>query len=101
MSAPLPHQPQYAAEGASWPQLIGLFAKLGVVAFECPSGGLHLSHENMVFEFLRDGRPAEPGEEASLIVTNLNSYVSPLLRYSVGDLVVPSEKTCPRCEPIT
>ncbi|MBM4336805.1 MAG: phenylacetate--CoA ligase family protein [Deltaproteobacteria bacterium] len=68
--------------------------ELGVIAFECPSRGLHLAHENMVFEFLRDGRPALPGETASLLVTNLNSLVSPLVRYELGDLVVPSAKRC-------
>ncbi len=68
--------------------------ELGVIAFECPSGGLHLSHETMVFEFLCEGRAARPGEQANLVVTNLNSYVSPLVRYSVGDLVVPSEEPC-------
>jgi chromate transporter len=36
MSGPRPHQPQYAAEGATWPQLIGLFLRLGVVAFGGP-----------------------------------------------------------------
>ncbi len=69
--------------------------ELGIIAFECPSGGLHLSHENMIFEFIREGRAALPGEEASLVVTNLNSYVSPLVRYKVGDLVVPSNEVCP------
>jgi phenylacetate-CoA ligase len=68
--------------------------ELGVIAFECPSGGLHLSHENMIFEFIREGRAALPGEEASLVVTNLNAYIAPLVRYAVGDLVVPSEKVC-------
>ena len=48
MSAPLPHQPQYAAEGASWPQLIGLFAKLGVVAFGGPVSHIAMMDREVV-----------------------------------------------------
>ena len=36
MSAQLPHQPQHAEVAATWPQLIGLFLKLGLVAFGGP-----------------------------------------------------------------
>ncbi|MHA7836089.1 MAG: phenylacetate--CoA ligase family protein [bacterium] len=68
--------------------------ELGIIAFECPEGGLHLTHENMFFEFVRDGRPAKPGETAELVVTNLNGYSAPLLRYRVGDVVVPSDHDC-------
>lgn len=68
--------------------------ELGIIAFECPSGGLHLSHENLHFEFLTDGRPAAPGETASLVVTNLNDLAAPLVRYSVGDFVVAADSAC-------
>jgi phenylacetate-CoA ligase len=68
--------------------------ELGILAFECPEGGLHLTHENHYFEFLKDGAPARPGEPAELVVTNLNAYSAPLIRYWVGDIVVPSAAAC-------
>jgi phenylacetate-CoA ligase len=68
--------------------------ELGVIAYECPSGGLHLSHENHIFEFLTNGRDARPGERAELVITNLNEKAAPLVRYAIGDFVVPTDRAC-------
>jgi len=48
MTPPRPHQPQYAAEGSSWPQLIGVFAKLGVVAFGGPVAHIAMMDREVV-----------------------------------------------------
>ena len=45
---PLPHQPQYAAETASWRELIGLFAKLGLVAFGGPVAHIAMMDREVV-----------------------------------------------------
>ncbi len=66
----------------------------GIIAFECPAGGLHVAHDNLFVEYLRDGEPGRPGEDAELVVTNLNERAAPLVRYAVGDVVVPSDKSC-------
>ncbi|MDH5561896.1 MAG: hypothetical protein OEY59_13685 [Deltaproteobacteria bacterium] len=68
--------------------------ELGVIGFECRHKSIHLSHENYILEFLKDGRPAQAGETAELVVTNLRNYASPLIRYAVGDFVVPSARVC-------
>jgi len=68
--------------------------ELGIIAFECPERGLHVSHDNLLIEYLVEGRPAKAGEQAELVVTNLNEWVHPLLRYKVGDFAAPSTKTC-------
>ena len=68
--------------------------ELGIIAFQCPTGGLHLSHENMIFEFLHEGAPAAAGQPAELVVTNLNNFAAPQIRYAVGDVVVPSDARC-------
>jgi len=45
---PQPHQPQYAAEAASWRELIGLFAKLGFVAFGGPVAHIAMMDREVV-----------------------------------------------------
>jgi chromate transporter len=45
---PLPHQPQYAAETASWRELIGMFAKLGLVAFGGPVAHIAMMDREVV-----------------------------------------------------
>ena len=37
-----------------------------------------------------DGRPVPPGETGRLVVTDLNNYVFPLIRYDTGDLATAS-----------
>lgn len=61
--------------------------ELGGIACECAAHtGLHISAENNYVEILRDGRPAAPGEQGDLVVTNLNNLGMPFIRYLNGDL---------------
>ncbi len=61
--------------------------ELGGISCECEAHtGLHASIENVYIEILRNGQPAEPGEEGDIIVTNLNNYGMPLIRYSIEDM---------------
>lgn len=66
------------------------------IAHECAAHqGLHVLAENNVVECLdADGRPAVPGTVGRIVVTNLNNYVMPFIRYEVGDLGVPSQRSC-------
>ena len=60
--------------------------ELGDVACECEAHtGLHVSMENNYVEILCNGRPAQSGEIADVVVTNLNNLGMPFIRYSVGD----------------
>lgn len=61
--------------------------ELGGIACECAAHtGLHISAENNYVEILRDGRPATPGEQGDIVVTNLNNLGMPFIRYLNGDL---------------
>lgn len=69
--------------------------EVGIIAFQCPEGGMHLSSENILVEFIRDGKPAQPGQMASIVVTDLNNRRMPLVRYRTGDVGCYSARLCP------
>lgn len=61
--------------------------ELACIGCECPAHtGLHVSLENVYIEILQDGRPVGHDQEGDIIVTNLNNYGMPFIRYSVGDI---------------
>lgn len=61
----------------------------GLLANGCEAGRLHLIEENAIIEVLDEhGRPAAPGEVGEIVVTGLEAFATPLVRYRVGDLAV-------------
>lgn len=71
--------------------------EVGLIASECERGnGFHLNADHLVVEILReDGRPADPGEEGDVVVTDLLNFGMPLVRYRVGDVAVATDRSCP------
>jgi phenylacetate-CoA ligase len=72
----------------------GVFDKYGSrefsgIAYECEQhAGHHVVAESYVVEILKDGAPARPGEWGEVVITDLNNFCAPLIRYRVGDLAV-------------
>ncbi len=59
------------------------------IAYECDHHqGHHVMGESYILEILRDGRPAQPGELGEVVITDLNNFAVPLIRYRIGDLAV-------------
>jgi phenylacetate-CoA ligase len=59
------------------------------VAYECDAhAGHHVVSEGYIVEILVDGRPAAPGETGEIVITDLNNFCLPFLRYRIGDLAV-------------
>lgn len=52
-------------------------AETGIIAFECPNGHMHINEENVIVEDIN-------GE---IVVTNLNSFSFPIIRYKLGDAI--------------
>ena len=57
------------------------------IAYECESHhGHHVVTEGYVVEVLKEGQPAKPGEVGEVVITDLNNYCLPFVRYRIGDL---------------
>ena len=63
--------------------------EVGAVLYECERGSRHLMAENLFVELLPDPTPDQPAA-ARLVVTDLHNRATPLLRYDLGDRVVPA-----------
>ena len=56
------------------------------IASECGSHeGHHVADENVLVEIEKDGEAAALGEEGKVLITSLNSYATPFIRYDIGD----------------
>ena len=62
--------------------------EVGAIACECDQhNGLHVLAENQYVEIIdRSGESSNPGDVGKIILTNLNNYSFPLLRYEIGDM---------------
>ena len=68
----------------------------GDVAWQCLEGGhYHINIDNVIVEVLTDGKPAVPGQIGEVVITNLNRYAMPIIRYKNGDLARLSTQDCP------
>ena len=67
--------------------------EVGAVLYECDQGTLHAMAENLFFELKPDPTEQEP-DAHSLIVTDLHNLATPLIRYEIGDRVVPIQDDC-------
>ena len=66
------------------------------IAYQCgDSPDHHVMDESYIVELLVDGRPARPGEIGEVVITDLNNFCVPLIRYRIGDLAVASEAAGP------
>jgi phenylacetate-CoA ligase len=73
--------------------------EVGAFGFECDAqpGGVHVNESEFIVEF-RDpdtGDATVEGEKGELVITNLGRTGSPVIRYRTGDLVQPSQESCP------
>ena len=64
--------------------------EVGPIALQCPvSEAYHVQSEAILVEVVNDeGEPCWPGETGRVLVTPLNNFAMPLLRYEIGDHAV-------------
>ncbi len=71
--------------------------EIGLVASWCDEGDrYHVHAEHCHVEIVDgEGRPARPGERGRMLITSLNNFAMPLLRYDADDLAIAVEGACP------
>ena len=64
-------------------------------AFECPEGrNIHIAEEHVYIECLNASDEPVYEEEGRIVITDLDNYITPLIRYEVGDLGIITNEKC-------
>lgn len=67
----------------------------GFIAHECPSGGMHLTHEDVIVEIIDpQGKVLPQGESGEIVVTHLATRHFPFVRYRTGDIGALGSEAC-------
>jgi phenylacetate-CoA ligase len=66
------------------------------IAYQCSESSFyHVQDESYLVEILVEGRRGLPGEVGEIVITDLNNYSTPMIRYRIGDLaMVVSQNRC-------
>ncbi|MCO5300452.1 MAG: glycosyltransferase [Candidatus Nanopelagicales bacterium] len=96
----LPEQVKRSIEGGLNTRVFDKYGsrEFSGIAYQCEaSDDHHVMDESYLVEVLVEGRPAKPGEVGEVVITDLNNYSVPLIRYRVGDLAqaVDQSQPCP------
>ena len=68
----------------------------GFIAHQCPAGGMHLTHEDLIVEVIDShGHCLPAGEAGEIVVTHLATRDFPFIRYRTGDIGILDSQPCP------
>ena len=69
--------------------------EFGPMAWECcEHSGYHINADGLILEFVDHGEAVAPGERGEIVCTSLFNDIFPLIRYSIGDVAIPSDERC-------
>ncbi|TVP46540.1 MAG: phenylacetate--CoA ligase family protein [Mongoliibacter sp.] len=69
-----------------------------MVASQCSHGSYHIMTPHVYLEVVdENGNEVGPGEMGRVLLTGLDNYTTPLIRYEIGDLAIKSKKTTCDC----
>lgn len=67
----------------------------GFIAHQCPSGGMHITAEDIIIETVdSEGQPTPRGTAGEIVVTHLATGDFPFIRYQTGDVGVLTDERC-------
>lgn len=67
-------------------------SEVGIIAFQCPYGKMHLSEGNLFIEHIHNSNYFDGSKE--ILLTEMYSNYFPIIRYQLGDMVVFSSEKC-------
>jgi phenylacetate-CoA ligase len=69
--------------------------EFGYTAWECKNHkGLHINCDSQIVQIVKDNAEVEDGRRGNIIITDLDNYAMPLIRYDTGDIGAKSKNTC-------
>jgi phenylacetate-CoA ligase len=69
--------------------------EFGLIGWECGKhDGYHINSDSLIIEFLKDDAPVGNNEKGEVVVTHLDNYAMPFIRYKLGDIGVGSDVGC-------
>jgi len=76
--------------------------EVGTIAHECEFGSMHINAENAIVEIVQDNVVVDDGESGEIVVTDLNNFAMPLVRYKLKDIgyIDPTPCACGRGLPV-
>ena len=66
--------------------------EVGLIAMECAEGRMHINCRDLYLEIDSPDPYAQPGD---ILITHLNNYAMPFIRYRIGDIGLLSDEMCP------
>jgi phenylacetate-CoA ligase len=66
----------------------------GFISHECPKGAMHVMDPNVIVEYVRDDRPVGSGLDGEIVVTHLDNWAMPFIRYCTEDVAQFDDKPC-------
>lgn len=70
-------------------------SELGPILYSCPHHSMHLMAENLILEVLDENyAPVPDGANGCLVITDLNNYAMPLIRYNIRDISRKCTSSC-------
>lgn len=68
----------------------------GFISHQCPAGRMHIIAENIIIEVLDEqGQPAATGQDGQIVITHLDNFAMPFIRYQTGDVGRLADGVCP------
>ncbi len=66
----------------------------GFVCHECRERRYHVIDSNYIVEYIKDGKPADIEQSGEIVLTHLDAWGMPFIRYRTGDMARPSDVKC-------